>query len=596
MSRIRKSEDNLFPLPKGAFIRNKAYVYVNLNNKYIPASERKLDNNKKRGYIDHDSICIGVLQNPSDPSLKYFYANENYKEKFQIQNLPEPPKFSDSISVGLYAVIAKASEESGLIEDLIKVFNEEEVQQILDLSSYMLSQHSVVIEHYPAWARDHLIFSRNINSDTILGSFLRNNITASKIETFKYEWSKRNLQSDGKLFLCYDSTSVNSPPDGVAILENDQSQDDSTFVQVNTDYVIRQFDGLPITYLHSPGSVVDVIRSKDLFGFVSELKKRISSKVDLTLVCDRGSISNQTLKDLDQAKLGYILMLKNNFKKYEEFADLVIDQIKSYKNEIISSNEDHELYGLTQECTLYEGGSICYAQIYWSQERYHAKRSLIKNKIEQERKNLEEKIFSNSQKSFKLEDLKKIPSYFKLDLEKGDIIEETIKKNEDSQNEIQTYKILSYVDDEAQINREIKKAGIFVIITSDKLSAQETIIRYNKKDCMKNTLMALKSHYGMDSIGIFTSEAKNGKGLIWFVASILYALIFNKATSLRISEQKYYTVPAIVHELEAIKADRNFYDCTRKRRYALTYEQKDILSSWNITEADLDIIIADQTE
>lgn len=35
MGRISRTEDNMFDLPKGAFLRNGVYVYVNTSNRYI---------------------------------------------------------------------------------------------------------------------------------------------------------------------------------------------------------------------------------------------------------------------------------------------------------------------------------------------------------------------------------------------------------------------------------------------------------------------------------------------------------------------------------------------------------------------------------
>ena len=38
MARIKKVPGNLFPLPTGAYIVGKGYVYVNTSSKYISAS------------------------------------------------------------------------------------------------------------------------------------------------------------------------------------------------------------------------------------------------------------------------------------------------------------------------------------------------------------------------------------------------------------------------------------------------------------------------------------------------------------------------------------------------------------------------------
>lgn len=39
MGRISRTEDNLFPFPKGAFIVNGRYVYINTGNRYVSREE-----------------------------------------------------------------------------------------------------------------------------------------------------------------------------------------------------------------------------------------------------------------------------------------------------------------------------------------------------------------------------------------------------------------------------------------------------------------------------------------------------------------------------------------------------------------------------
>ena len=76
MARIKKVPGNLFPLPTGAYIVGKGYVYVNTSSKYISASERKSDG---KGYTTHTGECIGVLEKPEDKKCRMFYATLNRK-------------------------------------------------------------------------------------------------------------------------------------------------------------------------------------------------------------------------------------------------------------------------------------------------------------------------------------------------------------------------------------------------------------------------------------------------------------------------------------------------------------------------------------
>lgn len=597
MTKISRVESNLFAMPRGAYLRNKSYVYVNTTNRYVSPSEKK--EKGSRGYTGHDSVCIGVIQDPDNPDNKKFYANARYRELFLSEELPDPPRFADSLSVGLHCWIKEASIQSGLADDLTGAFGETAASLVLDLCSYMLSRESAVMQHVPSWSRDHVLFSEDMPDDSFLGRFLKSSLTIPKIALFREKWAVRNI-GDGKVYLCYDSTNVNSQADGVFIVQKGHAKDDPSLYQVNTDYVVRQADGLPLTYLHSPGSVTDIAQAQEMICFMDRLKKSAGvENVSLCLICDRGYISGKNLRHMDQTGIGYILMLRTNFNLYEQLADSVIDTIKSYKHELVSADGD-ERYGMTRECTLYEDGPVCHAQIMWSNERYLSRRGETARTVKAEREKLEAFIAASEGKSFLPKALEWVPSYFKLQTSPGVPVTEERKKRGRGYGTktvtLETMKVIGYEDDEAAINRLYQKAGIIILVTSDCLTAQETLEAYSKRDCVEKTFQALKSHLGMDKIGVTTEESMHGKGLVWFAASILHALMFAQTAPLRSADRKHYTVPAMVEELEAIKADRDLKTNKRSRRYKLTRRQQNILKFWKIDENYIDEEIVCLTE
>ena len=50
---------------------------------------------------------------------------------------------------------------------------------------------------------------------------------------------------------------------------------------------------------------------------------------------------------------------------------------------------------------------------------------------------------------------------------------------------LETVKVFGYEDGEASINRLYRKAGIIILATSDKMTAQETQDAYAKQDCVE---------------------------------------------------------------------------------------------------------------
>ena len=114
--------------------------------------------------------------------------------------------------------------------------------------------------------------------------------------------------------------------------------------------------------------------------------------------------------------------------------------------------------------------------------------------IATERIKLEEFIAKNRNKSFEPKDLDWIPSYFQLQLEKGESRFEEKKKRGrwggTKTVEIETVKVTGYVDDEAAINRLYLKAGIMITISRIPMTAQEANDAYAKRDCVEKTFEA----------------------------------------------------------------------------------------------------------
>lgn len=602
MSKIRMETDNLFPFPKGAYIGNKrsGAVYINVSNEYVPPGE-KVKEPGSRGYTGHEKKCIGKVPDPSASSFQFFYANDSYRRDFlhlDIPELPDPPRLADSISVGLHGWIEEASVISKLTETLADVFDEDAASQILDLAHYMISKESAVMQHYPAWARENMIFSSDIMNDTEIGQFLKKKLSVSKIKQFRYKWAVLNLSgTEGVVYLCYDSTNVNCQATGVSIVQKGHAKDDPSLPQVNTDYVIRQSDGMPITYLHSPGSVTDIAQAQEMIRFFEDIGKEIGKKIRIVLICDRGYISEKNVRLMDAAGIEYILMLRSNFNLYEDLSSQWVDSLKSYEYKL--ETDDEEKFGLTVPCQIFKDGKQCYAHVIWSEDLYRSKRNSVDNYINEKRKSVEAFIPAHCNSSFTIEEINKLlpTKLFSLFLEQTGTKDVERKEGRGRGvhvviDKVPVYKITGFEDDKAAINRERQKCGISILISSEEMTAQQVIDAYAKRDCVEKAFESLKSHLGMDKIGVTTEEAMHGKGLIWFIASILYSLLFNGTSVLRVTDKKHYTVPAMVDVLEAIKADKNLNSNKYERRYKLTKRQMDILDNWKIVEARIDKTIA----
>ena len=84
----------------------------------------------------------------------------------------------------------------------------------------------------------------------------------------------------------------------------------------------------------------------------------------------------------------------------------------------------------------------------------------------------------------------------------------------------------------------------------------------------------------------------HGKSLIWFVASIIYSIIFSSTKTLRVKDTKNFTFNSMVERIKGIVADRDFKIKKYQRRYRLDSKQKNIFDIFSIEENDIDKIVS----
>jgi len=575
MAKIDKSESNIFPIPKGATIDKRNYVYVNTNSYTARA---KGDNHT---YSKHDKKCIGVSIDG-----KTMYANNAYLKMNHPEKLPVLPEKADSVSVGLHVVLKKLAEDCGLADNLCDAFSEDAANIILDLASYMLSNENAVFQHYPIWARRNALFSGVVRSDSYLSQFLSNEITISKINRFKELWAKDHIGS-GRVYLCYDSTNTNCQS-GVALVEKGHAKDNQDLEQVNTDYVVRQEDGLPVTFKEFPGSINDMSEAEEMISFLSRISGLKEEKIKIMLVCDRGYISEDNVAMLDNAGIGFLLMLKSNTKIVQELMKDYGAQVKANFHNMIPGTSE---YGMTVEGTLFKTDTKRWFHLLWDGVRDAVDRTNLNNQLEKKHKELDKAIDHNTK--FTSQELAVKFSWFKLKTEPAGTIKAKSrgrgKKGEEAQDALI---ITGYEDDDEKINLVLNTCGVRILVSSEEMSAEEAAKAYTKRDCVEKVFRALKSSLGMDRIGMHSDEGIRSKAMVWFVASILRSMLFLSTAEIREKDKKSGTVTAITNQLEAICADKDLNTNKYERRYQLTNKQKQIFAACDIKTDDLNEVIS----
>lgn len=580
MSRISRSSDNIFDIPVGATVRKDGRVYFNDSN----YQSKSLITGKL--YTNHKKICIGYAQKDTyGNSTGRMFANQLYLLKFSSPSQASyPPPKSNTLSVGPRALIEKMDEEYGFIQMLSEVFEEAQVKLILDLSMYMLFTESAIFQHFPSWARRQLLFSDTIRSDSYISEFLGKNLDYSKIHLFCNKWGAKYINS-GKVYFCYDSTNTNSQAEGIYIVQKGYAKDNKNLKQVNSDYIVRQEDGLPLTFMEFPGSIVDIAEAKTMISFIRKIKG--DNDIEIVLVCDRGYISEDNLISMKQMGIGFLLMIRSNLKIYKQLIDTYKNQIKfNYKYCINNNNDGFGVYGITVENNQYIKETNLFFHIFFSNKLANNEYEKLSKEIESKSKFLDNAI--KRQKLFTEEEINDHSKWHKLQTKLGDKIKTMSKGRNPHQVEKDGYIITSFENDIDKINKDIEECGFYILLSSNKCDALEALNNYRKRDCVEKVFRALKSYLGMDTIGVHSASSLYGKSLIWFIASIFHAIIFNKTQSLRIKDRKNYTIPSIIRSVDALECDKNLITNKYERRYIFDKKQKNIAEQFGLTLDDID--------
>ena len=601
MPSIPRTEDNLVDIPLGVSVSKKTgFVYYNTDATWVHSKSGD------DGYGNHTKKCIGIAINPSNwRDNRRMYANQFYYTLFgrtspadkeqQKPSLPKVyavyPERSDCISVGLYAVVKTLADNAKLTDTLADVFGSENTSLILDLAMYMLSANSAVFQHYPHWAKSHALFSEVIRSDSYISDFEKEMVSLSEINLFKRNWARLVLD-DGQVFVCYDSTNVNSQAEGIFIVQKGHAKDDPDKDQVNTEYTIRQRDGMPVTFKNFPGSINDMSEATDM---ITELKALLPegdktlSKLHIVVIADRGYVSQENIDAMREAGIGYILMLKKNMDVVSEVLDRHIPEVKTSEN----YDEETGRFGITFSQKLFEDDDKdTYFGIVWDGDLERKHRATLMKSIAAKEARLQKAIERHTRMTD--QELGTYWEFFDVKHHKEGTLQVNMRgKGTGRTKTDDAYVVDSYERNTEAINAASNRCGYMVIVSSENLSAMQMMQAMSKRDCVEKTFRALKSSLGMDKMGVHFEPSMHTKSLIWFVASILHALIFTKTEKLRAKDRKHGTVPALVDQYEEVTADLNLQTRTYERRYKLTKMQRQSLTPCGVSLAMIDQVIED---
>lgn len=529
------------------------------------------------------------------------YPNRRFYEFFPNVDMPDTvdsePQRSRSIKIGTFMVIRKIIQDYSLDKTMRDLLGDD-CGLFLDLAAYTIVSEDNAAQYYPAYAYEHPLMTTDMHpySDSSICRFLKR-VTTDQSEAFLDKWNA-SMDHRDKIYISYDSTNKDCSSGAIDIAEPGHPKDKSDKPIFNYSIAYDVKDRVPLIYEAYPGSIVDVSELTIMVQRVISYHYR-----SIGFIIDRGYFSEPNLNFLRKCGFSFIVMMKGMRALVKETVKKVKGTFEQKRECYISPFGD---YGTTVEAKLYPADQVnSYLHIYYSTSKANAETQRINADVDSLEKWLKQH-HGSVEDSFKLKG--KALDYFELiwsdpddndDNKKADTGGDQkpdgkkVKSADGKEGSKQTKKkprVLVLEKERTDvIDQELEMAGYFVLVTSEKMTAEKALMLYKSRDASEKLFRGDKSYLGDDSMRVYSENSVEAKIFIEFVALIIRNKMYTclvDAKSESGSKAKYMTVPAAIAELEKISLIRASGDGDLGKPYylghALSATQKTILKAFGM--------------
>ncbi len=542
------------PDEKGKVTRKKikgtTYIYYQLDRVY--------DSEKKYSIPKSTPIGKGCEDAPT-----MMIPNDKYLIYYPEAVLPDEKKTahrSACLRVGAHMVLQRIIAEYHLDETLSELIGKDS-GLFLDLAAYAIIAENNAGQYYPDYAYNHPLFTDKMRmySDSKVSDFIGSIKKSQSIE-FLNQWNA-NRDHREKIYISYDSTNKNCQAGEVDFVEFGHAKDDKNKPVLNYSIAYDRNNKEPLFYEMYPGSIVDVSQLQYMLEKVKGYGYR-----QVGFILDRGYFSKENIRYMDKCGYEFIIMMKG----MKQYASEIIRKNKgSFEESRSHSIRDFKVSGTTVKGRLFPSDEKDrYFHIYYNDRKRSAEREQLEEKIDSMAELLEKQ-----QGKVGYECPSALCHYF-------DPIYHT-------QGEVKTF---MYGREKRDVtDSEIQLCGYFIIITSEKMTAEEALDLYKSRDGSEKLFRGDKSYLGNKSFRVHSSESVANKIFIEFVALIIRNKFYiYLKEQMRKSSKKgnFMTVPAALKELEKIEMIRQS-DGNYRLDHAVTATQKEILMAFGMSERNV---------
>jgi len=531
-------------------IRGTTYIYYQTDRIYDPEKKYSIPKSTPIGKFCED-----------DPTM--MIPNEKYLMHYPEAKLPEEKNFSRRsacLRVGVHMVLKRIIAEYHLdvmLGDLIG----KDSGLFLDLAVYTIITENNAGQYYPDYAYNHPLFTSKMRmySDSKVSDFI-GSIKKDRSVEFLNRWNE-NRDHREKIYISYDSTNKNCQAGDVEFVEFGHAKDDQNKPILNYSIAYDKNNREPLFYEMYPGSIVDVSQLQYMLEKTEGYGYR-----HVGFILDRGYFSKENIRYMDRCGYDFVIMMKG-MKKYAH--NLVMENKGTFEESRRYSIRDYKVSGTTVKGRLFPSDEKDrYFHIYFNESKRTGEREQLEEKIDRMATYLRAQ-----EGKMNFECPSALCHYFEP-FYHGTGDEKVFMFARERQDEI---------------DKEIKLCGYFIIITSEKMSAEEALELYKSRDGSEKLFRGDKSYLGNRSFRVHGSESVNSKIFIEFVALIIrnkFYTYLKEQMKKNNKSDNYMTVPAALRELEKIEMIRQS-DGNYRLDHAVTATQKEILKAFDLTERNI---------
>lgn len=348
----------------------------------------------------------------------------------------------------------------------------------------------------------------------------------------------------------YDITSLSSYSKTIEFIEWGYNRDKEKLPQINLGVIYGEPLSLPLFYSIHPGSIPDVATLKNTLQFAGHLGLK-----DVAFVMDKGFYSKHNLNEMRKTHLRFIIPYPERNKSALELIHRHSEDISSPRNTFRLRNDI--LFGIKDKVSI--AGAAYNAFVYLDEKkRLEESDHFFKKLID-----IEEKL-----KTIGYETKEEIEDYLSENLKGWRNYLRISKKAEQ----------LLTSRNVPEIDKVVERMGKFILLNNYRVSMQEAISLYRKKDAIEKYFDKMKNDLDVKRLRVHTQEAVEGRLFLCFITLILYSWINRRMTEQ--SLYKDYTVQEIIYELKKIKLLR--LDDNRTLTTEISKKQRELFKSFQL--------------